>query len=352
MHHHKSTSAALRRRIARTVIAAAAATGLLAGCSALGGGTTQDVVIAYNSPNAWANFQAVREAFAADSGITVPEDTKNSGQALAAIVAEESNPQADIGYWGVTFGIDAKEQGLLEPYTSDLAADIDPSLVDPDGAWTSVHYGSVAFLVNTDALGDTPVPRTWDDLLKPEYEGQVFYANPSAAAIGYFTAAAVNAAYGGDADDWEPALEYFEKLKANGASAPDNTTPSKIASGEYAILIDADFNGYIQKYTNDAPVETVIPEQSTVRVPYSVGVVADGPNPDGAKKWIDFLLSDAGQQKFAEAYIHPVRGEIPADVEEKMVPRAEYDAATKDVDYVALAAAHDAFIDEYRQRVG
>jgi len=308
-------------------------------------------VIAYNSPDAWANFKLVRADFLKQSGITVPQDTKNSGQAVAALQAETSAPRADVGYWGITYGLGAQKLGAITPYKPAHFGDIDPNLVEKDGYWTSIHYGSVAFLVNKTALGSKPVPKTWTDLLNPTYKGMVFYADPNAAAIGYYTAAAINAAFGGTPGDWTPALDYLKKLAANGAVHPTNTTPSKIASGEYAILIDADFNGYIQKYKNNAPVETVIPSEGTVKVPYAVALVKGGPNPAAAKAWIDFLLSDVGQQDFAKGYIHPVRGTIPADIQKQMVPDAQYVAATKTVDYAALASAHDAFIKLFQNQI-
>jgi putative spermidine/putrescine transport system substrate-binding protein len=340
----------LRRRGLALLACGSVAAVLATACGGSGGGSDSGTVIAYNAPDAWANYKAVRTAFIDDSGITVPSDTKNSGQALSAIQAEKDHPQADTGYWGITYGIQAAEDGLLQAYKPKGWDDVDPALKDAGGMWTAVHYGTVAFLVNTDALGDTPVPKSWADLLKPEYKDKVFYADPAAAAIGYFSAAAVNLAMGGTADNWKPALDYFAKLAENGAKHPVNTTPSKIASGEYAILIDADFNGYIQKYDNNAPVETVIPSDGTIRVPYTIGLVKDDPNPDGAKKWIDFLLSDKGQALFAQAFVHPVRGSIPADVQAKMRPESDY-ASTKDVDYTALAAQHDAFIDLFKAQV-
>ena len=52
----------------------------------------------------------------ADLNYDIPHDNKNSGQALAQILAEKSNPVGDIGYFGVTFGMKAKAQDALEPY--------------------------------------------------------------------------------------------------------------------------------------------------------------------------------------------------------------------------------------------
>ncbi|WLP92530.1 extracellular solute-binding protein [Gordonia sp. NB41Y] len=329
-----------------SVLAALAFTG----CSSAVGGQSDEAasatVIQYNCPDQWANFPAVRAAFADESGITVPSDVKNSGQSLSALAAQRDHPQADVAYWGSNFGITAYDQGLTTPYSPAGSAEIPADLKSKDGSWTAVHYGVVAMLVNKKALGGLPVPQTWDDLLKPEYKDKVFYADPGKAAIGYYTAAAINLAKGGTTSDWQPAIDYFGKLKANGAQAPVNTTPAKAASGEYPILIDADFNGYAQKYDNGADLDVVIPSDGTVKVSYAVSLVKDGPNPAGAKKWMDFLLSDTGQQLFAKFYVHPVRGTMPADIAARMAPQSDYDKA-RTVDIGALAAAQDGFVTAY-----
>lgn len=325
-----------------------------AGCSSVVGGqsdqSTAATVVQYNSPDEWANFKDVRAAFAKETGITVPNDVKNSGQTLSALSEQKSHPQADVAYWGSTFGVAADKQGLIEPYAPAGSDEVPADLKAADHSWTVAHYGVVAMLVNKKALGGLPAPRSWDDLLKPEYKDKVFYADPGKAAIGYYTAAAVNLAKGGSVTDWQPALEYFAKLKANGAQAPVNTTPAKAGSGEYPILIDADFNGYAQKYDQNADLDVVIPSDGTVKVSYAVSLVKNGPNPDGAKKWMDFLLSDAGQQLFAQFYVHPVRGSMPESIASRMAPDEEYRAA-RAVDITELAAAQDGFVKAYTAAV-
>jgi putative spermidine/putrescine transport system substrate-binding protein len=318
-----------------------------AGSGKDGAGTT---VVQYNSADAWANYKAIRAAFKEDSGITVPADIKNSGQAMTAIEEQKAHPLADVGYWGVTFGITAAKKGLVDNYQPAVANDVPADLKAADGSWVAVHYGVVAMLVNTKALGGAPVPTSWADLLKPAYKDKVFYADPASAAIGYSTAIAVNVANGGTEDNWAPGIKYFQDLKKNGAKAPTNTSPAKVAAGEYPILIDTDFNGYNQKYNNNAPLEVVIPSDGTVKVVYSVALVKNGPNPVGAKKWIDFQLSDKGQQMFAQFFVHPARGEMPADVKSKIAPQSAYDAA-KAVDFPKLAEAQAGFNDLYKKQV-
>jgi putative spermidine/putrescine transport system substrate-binding protein len=73
-------------------------------------------VICYNCPPEWADWASMLKAIKADLGYDIPHDNKNSGQALAQILAEKSNPVGDIAYFGVTFGSKARAQEALEPW--------------------------------------------------------------------------------------------------------------------------------------------------------------------------------------------------------------------------------------------
>ncbi|MDB5564007.1 MAG: hypothetical protein JWP84_573, partial [Tardiphaga sp.] len=104
-------------------------------------------VICYNCPPEWADWASMVKAIKADLNIEMPHDNKNSGQALAQILAEKANPVGDIGYFGVTFGMKAKAQDALEPYKPAGWDQVDAGLKDPDGYWTTIHSGTLGFFV-------------------------------------------------------------------------------------------------------------------------------------------------------------------------------------------------------------
>lgn len=84
--------------------------------------------------------------------ISVPMDNKNSGQALSQLVAEKNSPVADVVYYGVSFGINAAEQGVVESYQPANWDQIPEGLKDPEGKWFAIHSGTMGFFVNADAL--------------------------------------------------------------------------------------------------------------------------------------------------------------------------------------------------------
>ena len=64
----------------------------------------------------WADWASQLRAIEENPGITMPHDNKNSGQTLSQLIAEKDNPVADVAYYGVSFGIKAKEAGVVAAY--------------------------------------------------------------------------------------------------------------------------------------------------------------------------------------------------------------------------------------------
>ena len=323
----------------------------LLGMGLAAGAATAQTAICYNCPPEWADWGSQLRAIKARTGVTVPPDNKNSGQSLAQLVAERASPVADVTYLGVTFGIQAKKEGVVMGYKPAAWNDIPAGLKDPDGAWFTIHSGTLGFMVNVDALKGKPIPKSWADLLKPEYKGLVGYLDPPSAFVGYVGAVAINQARGGTLDNFGPAMEYFKALKKNDPIVPKQTSYARVLSGEIAILLDYDFNAYRAKYKDKANVEFVIPAEGTLVVPYVMSLVNKSPNAENGKKVLDFVLSDEGQAIWANAYLRPVRaGAIPKDVQSRFLPASEY-ARAKTVDYGKMADAQKGFSDRYLKEV-
>jgi putative spermidine/putrescine transport system substrate-binding protein len=282
-------------------------------------------VICYNCPPEWADWASMLKAIKVDLNYDIPHDNKNSGQALAQILAEKSNPVGDIGYFGVTFGMKAKSQDALEPYKPANWDQVPAGLKDADGCWK--------------------------DLLKPDYKGMVGYLDPSSAAVGYVGAVAINLALGGSAANFDPAISFFKDLRKNDPIVPKQTSYARVVSGEMPILFDYDFNAYRAKYSEKGNFEFVIPCEGSVVFPYVVGLVKNAPDKDKAKKVLDYLLSDKGQAIWTNAYLRPARPiELPEAVKKKFLPDSDY-ARAKNVDWGQMENMQKGFVDRYLAEV-
>src|SRR6266849_6660805 len=265
-------------------------------------------VICYNCPPEWADWASMLKAIKADLNYDIPHDNKNSGQALAQILAEKNNPVGDIGYFGVTFGMKAKAQDALEPYKPANWDQVAPGLKDPDGYWTTIHSGTLGLFVNKDALAGT-------------------------------------------ASNFDPAITFFKELRKNDPIVPKQTSYARVVSGEMPILLDYDFNAYRAKYSEKGNFEFVIPCEGSVVFPYVVGLVKNAPDKDKAKKVMDYLLSDKGQAIWTNAYLRPARPiELPEAVKSKFLPDQDY-ARAKSVDWGEMENVQKGFVDRYLAEV-
>jgi putative spermidine/putrescine transport system substrate-binding protein len=261
----------------------------------------------------------------------VPPDNKNSGQTLSQLVAEKANPVADVAYYGVTFGIQAKKEGVTAAYKPAAWAEIPDGLKDPEGHWFAIHSGTLGFMVNVDALKGKPVPRSWADLLKPQYKGLVGYLDPASAFVGYVGAVAVNQARGGTFDNFAPGIEYFKALQKNEPIVPKQTSYSRVAVGR-----DRD---PARLRLQRLPREVQGQGERRVRDPgrrLGRRALRDEPHraqPERRQRpqdVLDFVLSNEGQAIWANAYLRPVRASaMSKDAQSRFLPAADYAARSR-----------------------
>jgi len=127
-------------------------------------------------PHDWCGYGAVIDAFKKKyAGITVNElnPDAGSGDEIEAIKANQGNtgPQApDVIDVGLSFGPSSKDAKLIQPYKVNTWDSIPDSAKDADGFWYGDYYGVLSFIVNDDLVKNAP--KTWADLMKPEYANQ------------------------------------------------------------------------------------------------------------------------------------------------------------------------------------
>ena len=139
--------------------------------------------------------QGMKQEFEKKYGVTVNYVRMSSGEALARIKAEKDNPQFDIWWGGPMDGfVAAKQDGLLEAYNSPNYANLldQTKYKDADNQYSGIYVGSLGFCTNKDWLAKNPgisAPKSWEDLLKPEFKGQIMVAHPSTSGTSYTASA-------------------------------------------------------------------------------------------------------------------------------------------------------------------
>ena len=111
-------------------------------------------------------------------GIKVSYQRLSTGEVPAKIEEENGNPSADVWFGGTNNPYDELAgKGFLEPYEAINASHLlSPLYKNPDNYWYGIYTGILGFMVNTDELErmGLEAPQSWDDLLKPEYQGLIW----------------------------------------------------------------------------------------------------------------------------------------------------------------------------------
>jgi putative spermidine/putrescine transport system substrate-binding protein len=261
-------------------------------------------------PPDWANYGEMISTFQKKYGIGITSDNPNgtSAQENEAIRSLKGDSRAPDGVdVGVSFAIVGANEGLYAKYFNTHYATIPRALKDTRGFWMGDYWGAVSIGYNK-SLVSTP-PKTWKDLLKPDYKGKVaMNGSPlsSGSAVAGVLAATLGA--GGSLSDVGPGIDFFSKLKKSGNYIPISTTPQTVASGQTPISIDWDYNNlaYIKEFPA-ANWAVSIPSDGVYGGYYAQAVNATAPHPWSARLWQEFIYSDQGQILYLKGFAHPAR---------------------------------------------
>jgi iron(III) transport system substrate-binding protein len=246
----------------------------------------------------------IAERFTQETGLTVrlvpdTEETKSTGL-LNRLIAEKERPQADVFWSGdpVRAAI-LKAKGLSMPYRSPQAEGLPPQFSDPDGHWTGFSARARVLIYNRNLVPEGQEPTSVMDLLAPRFTGKACIANPLFGTTSMH-AAALFAVLGED-----KAKAFFEGFSANGGKmlSSNGEVRRRVAAGEFAVGI-TDTDDVNVARLEGKPVGMVYPDtdgMGTLIVPNCAVLIANGPNPDIGRRFIDYLLQPETEKALAES---------------------------------------------------
>lgn len=271
----------------------------------------RDKVVIYTGLTEPQFNSAVNAEFTRQTGIDVEMlIIPAAGAQVARIRAEKSRPRADVVVsQTIPFMQSMAKDDLLVSYKAKAETPeyVGKGYADPDGFWHGWYYLTPAIFWNTKRFASDPAlagvkpPATWDDLLNPAFKGQVAMPSPQTTAIGYVLLATQMFRLGED-----KAWEYERKLNANISqwTASPQLMVTLVEQGEATVGAGWVSDVLNSKVGHGQAIDLVLPPQDAVIV-HTAGIVKGGPNPDGARKFIDFLQSDAAQAANAKYGYRP-----------------------------------------------
>jgi len=255
----------------------------------------------------------------------------STGVVIAKLLAEKSNPQADV-IWGVAASGLAlfDQQGMLEPYAPlnlDAIMNQYRDKKNPPAWWGMDVYGAVVCFNTVEAAKrKIPKPEGWKDLLKPAYKGQVVMPNPGSSGTGYFDVVAWLQMWGDDngkGGGWK----FMDGLHDNIAQyTHSGSKPCNMAAaGEYVVGISFEYRGHSNK-SKGAPIDLVFPKEGLGWDLEAFAIHKGTKKLAAAKKLADWASSKDAMILYGKNFaitaqpgVAPKLANIPADYEKRLI---------------------------------
>ena len=272
----------------------------------------------------------------------------STGVITAKLLAEKANPQADV-----VLGVSAssleifKSDGMLAPYTPVGFDQLNPTYSDSSRppSWVGMDVYSAVICYNTveGQKKNIPAPKSWADLTKPVYKGQVVMPNPASSGTGFLDVSGWLQTMG-EASAWK----YMDGLHENIAQyTHSGSKPCRQSgAGEFVVGISFDFRGNDVK-AKGAPVELVFPKEGLGWDLEAVAIVKNTKKMDAAKKLVDWVATKEANEAFAKNFaivahpaVKPALPHIPADLDKRLIKN----------DFAYAAKNRDAILAEWNKR--
>ncbi|MEJ1229512.1 MAG: ABC transporter substrate-binding protein [Galbitalea sp.] len=260
-------------------------------------------------PPSWANYGKIIALFEKKyPKIKINSANPNGSSANEVSAAEAQKGQStapdvfDIGTAVLNQNLD-----LVAPYKVVNWADIPADFKDPAGKWYYDYTGLMS--IGYDSSKIKSAPKTFADLLKNNdsvaIKGDPTQANEALSAVAL--AALQNK---GSADNIQPGIDFFQKLKAAGDFNNVLPTQATVNSGETPVVLQWSYNnlawGPEAGSAGNANWKVVIPTGSAAFGSYyNQAINVDAPDPAAARLWEEFIYTPAVQNLYLASGAYP-----------------------------------------------
>ncbi len=279
--------------------------------------------------------------FTRRTGVTITPhfDTEANKSVSLALELERDarRPRGDV-HWNneILWTVYLQQKGLLEPYASPAAEAYPERWRAADRTWHAFAARARVLLVNNQLVPETDRPTSIWDLAHPRFKGKAAMARPQ------YGTTATHAACLFQALGPDKARQFFRDLRHNDIQLVAGNKPVAVGVGRGQFAVGwTDTDDAIAEVDAGRPVTVIFPDADglgTLFIPNTVAVVRGGPNPDGARKLVDYLLGPEIEKKLAEGPSRqfPLNPQVKVELPPALAAGAT--AKRMDVDFGKAAA--------------
>lgn len=273
-------------------------------------------------------------------GIDVQWLDMGSQSILDRVRSERANPQADV-WWGAPSALfqSAANDSLLEKFVPQWASSLPDHARAADGTWHGTYLTPEVIAYNSDVVKGADIPKDWDDVLDPKWQGKVLIRDPLESGtmrtiFGMIIYRGIRA--GGDTS---AGFAWLRRLDAQTKEYVLNPTLlyQKLARQEGVITLwdMPDIEELIAR--KSFPIDYVLPVSGTPLPVDAIAVVKGSKHAASARAFVEFVGGDEGILLAARQFLRfPARQDIPADSLPERLRRAQKQIVPEPIDWAML----------------
>lgn len=274
---------------------------------------------------------ALAPGFTAATGYAVETVAAGSGELIARVKAEAARPLGDCVISIGGEGIDASPdffQAYAPKGLEAVRADIKLS-----DLWAPFSVTVPAVLaVNTTLVSEADAPTSWAELADPKWKDKVAFAGADKSGSALIQMLQIIHTAETDEAGWALFEAMFPNFIVTGSSS---AVPRGVAGGEYAIGLVLE-DGAQRFIDGGAPLRIVYPKEGVTLSSDAMTLIKNGPNPEGAQAFLDYITSPEGQSVIVGQFgRRPIRDDV--DAPQNVPPAADLPVNNPDPAWVRMA---------------
>jgi len=249
--------------------------------------------------------QKLNDAFKAKYPFIQPSMFRAVGERLLTKIMAEAQAgryEFDVVQSAETQAYFLKKKNLLTKYVAPETKNIQKPFFDPDGYWAAVYMMPNVIGYNTRMLKRNEVPRSDEEFLNPKWKGKIGMDHSKPEWFSWKLKRMGE----------EKGLAYMRKLGAQDFKLYSGLTilTNLLAAGEFPLVLNTYLHNVEDVRRKGAPVDWVAQDPVFTKF-QPIGVGSKATNPNAAKLFVDFMLSEEGQKIIASFGRVPTRRGVP-----------------------------------------
>ncbi len=209
-----------------------------------------------------------------------------------------------------------RDANLFEPYQSPELANVRQEFYDKDKISNPVYVLVYGYAVNIKLVPAGQEPKSYKDLLDTRWKGKMAMQDPRGSGGAMTTLIGVS-------KEQTLGLDYIRKLGQQDVFLGRETQQllTDLIRGEHAVLLAPSAGNLVTQREKNAaaPFKQIKPTEGLALTLLWISLVKNAPHPNAARLWLNWRMSQEGQEMLGKQGQAPVRNGVKTPHEETTI---------------------------------